>query len=173
MASMLEVAASLAVTGATLASTLAMLGGAARVTAAAAELTGELFVERQLEHLVDRSALAAGAGPSLPWPIAAADPDRVVFQSDLDGNRIVETSGSETSALELSASGNDLRLRLRIGRQTMTVMERARTGGRLSLLDRRGNAAGPAAGTLVQLELEGEDGSTRTWAFALPAARSR
>ncbi|HYB98572.1 MAG TPA: hypothetical protein VEC57_05495 [Candidatus Limnocylindrales bacterium] len=168
---MLETTAALAVTGAMLATTIAALASTARLAAAATSLTSELFVERLLEHLVDRAALSAGSGPGLPHAIAEAEEERVVFQADLDGDGDVEPSGAETTALELMAAGGDLRIRHRLGKQRMTIVERGDATGRLRVVGRDGAASAPSAATMVELELrDGPGRKRRLWLFALPAS---
>src|SRR5262245_33684342 len=96
---------------------------AVRVRTSCVELPAERFQQRQIEHLAARAALAAGAGPGMPAPVSSLTADTVVLASDHDGNRSIDTSSSETTALEVRQSSGDARVRLRFGKQTMTVVE--------------------------------------------------
>ena len=173
MPAMLETAAALAVTAAMFGSTVAALAGATRVGAAATHLADQLFLERQLEHLIDRAALAAGSGPTRPPAIAAADAHRVVFHADLDGDGRVQPTGAETTALELATTGSDLRVRHRLGRQTMTVLELERTRGEVLARDIFGEPAAPSSASLLELRLRTLAGSGRSLHFCIPATLAR
>lgn len=176
MSSLLESCAALALSGSMLVLTTAGISAAARLNAACLALTAEMFAERQLEHLVDGAVLAAGGGPLKPAAIASVDEANVVFAADHDGNGSVEASGSETSALEIRHSGRRARVRVRLGRQTMTVLEADDTEATLVCLDRDGLEAGAATSSLVELSLAPRDRSaalpSRQMIFALPARMS-
>jgi hypothetical protein len=173
MSSLLESCAALALSGSVLVLTTAGISAAARLNAACLDLTAEMFAERQLEHLVDGAVLAAGGGPLRPSAISTVDETNVVFAADLDGNGSVVASGSETSALEVRHSGRRARVRVRLGKQTMTVLEADDTEATLVCLDRDGHEADAATSSLVELTLTPRDraspAATRRLLFALPA----
>jgi hypothetical protein len=175
MPSLLEAAASLAISAAVLVLMTASLAGAARVHAACIELGDELFRVRQLEHLVDRAASLAGAGPTHPWPVSSLTADTVVFASDQDGNGTVDATSSETTALEVRQSGSQARVRIRLGRQTMTVLEVDDSDASLHACDSRGRSAAASTTSLVELAIAARDdgsGSIRRLLFAVPARRA-
>lgn len=170
MPSLVEAAASIAVGGAVLTLGTAAIGSAARLDAEAGVLAGELFRVRQLEHLVDRAALAAGAGPTRPAPLSTLTATGAVFAADLDGNGIVDATSSETTALEVSMNGTDARLRIRLGRQTTTVLEAERSEAVVWGIGADGRAADAATATLVRLDVTPRDGApVRSMLFVLPA----
>jgi hypothetical protein len=168
VASLLEAVASLAISGTVVALVSASMSSAVRVQHACIELAGELFERRQLEHLVDRAVLAAGAGPGLPSAVASATSDTVVFSSDHDGDGTVDTQSSETTALEVRQSSGDARVRIRFGRQTMTVLEAEDSEVTLEVLDRRGAATGAEGAALVDLSIVPEQGTASMLSFSLP-----
>ena len=172
MAGLLETAAAVAITGAMLASTSASMAASARIASAAAALTGELFVERQLEHLLDRGALAGGAGPDRPPAVGEAGTERIVFHADHDGDGRIDTDSSEVTALELVHHDGAVRIRHRLGRQSMTIFERKDARARLAVFDRFGNAAGAAAASLLTLEIVRSVEPPRRWTVAIAAASS-
>jgi hypothetical protein len=170
LATLLEAVASLGISGAVVALMSASMTSAVRVQNACIELGDQLFERRQLEHLVDRAVLSAGAGPSLPAAVSSVSADSVVFASDHDGDGVVDTTSSETTALEVRQSSGDARVRLRFGRQTMTVMEVTDSEATLGVSDRGGSAADATAGTLVELAIapsSGETPASRLY-FSLP-----
>lgn len=168
MATLLEAVASLAISGAIAGLVSASLSSALRVESACIELAAELFERRQLEHLVDRAALSAGAGPGLPAGVASVSSDSIVFASDQDGDGLVDATSSETTALEVRQASGDARVRLRYGRQTMTVLEREDAEATLSVFDRGGSATGAAGAALVELAIAPENGDAAKLYFALP-----
>jgi hypothetical protein len=172
LASLVEAVASLGISGAVVALMSASMASAVRVQHACIEVAGGLFERRQLEHLVDRAVSAAGGGPSLPAAVSSISADSIVFGSDHDGDGVVDTTSSETTALEVRQSSGDARVRLRFGRQTMTVMEVANSGAALAVSDRSGGAADAATAALVELAIApagGETPGSRLF-FSLPAA---
>ncbi len=170
MASLLEAVASLGISGAVVALLTASMTSAVRVQAACTELAGDLFEKRQLEHLVDRAVLASGSGPALPGAVASVSADSVELASDHDGNGTVDTTSAETTALEVRQSSGDARVRLRFGRQTMTVLEVADSQATLAALDRSGSPAIAATTALVELAISAEDDGTvaSRLLFAIP-----
>jgi len=174
MSSLLEAAAALGVSGVVMVLMTTSLTGAARVNAACIALGDELFRVRQLEHLVDRTTLAAGAGPTRPAPVSSLSDDTVVFASDHDGDGSIDSTSSETTALEVRQSDGDARVRLRLGRQTMTILEAGDSDASLLVLDTRGVAADPTTASLVELSIAAHGGSpddarNRRMLFSLPA----
>lgn len=170
--SLVEAAASAAVGGAVLALVTAAMASAARIDAEASRLAEEVFRARQLEHLVDRAVLTAGSGPKRPAPLSSLSPSSAVFTGDLDGNGTVDASSSETTALEVFQDGSMARLRVRLGRQPMTVLDAESSDARLLAFDASGRAAGAATASLVELVVaprdEGGDGGMPL-RFAIPA----
>lgn len=172
MPSLVETAASAAVGGAVLALVAAAMGSAVRIDAEAARLADDLFRSRQLEHLVDRAALPAGSGPARPSPLSSLAETGAVFTADLDGSGAVDSTTAETTAVEVSQDGSTARLRVKLGRQTMTVLEAARSDARISGLDAAGRAANAATASLVEVEIvprDRGDGPRRVLRFAIPA----
>jgi hypothetical protein len=170
--SLVEAAASAAVGGAVLALVTASMGAAARIDADAALLADELYRARQLEHLVDRASLAAGTGPGRPTALSALSAAAAEFGADTDGSGAVDPNTAETTALEVSPSGSTARVRIRIGRQTMTVLEATQSDGRISGFDAHGRVATAATASLVELELVPRTSGgfpARTMRFAIPA----
>jgi hypothetical protein len=163
--------ASLGISGAVVALLSLSMTSAVRIRTSCVELADELFQQRQLEHLVDRAALAAGAGPGFPAPVSSLTSDTVVFASDHDGNRAVDGSSSETTALEVRQSSGDARVRVRFGKQTMTVVEVADSVARLDVVDRRGAAASASTAALLDLRIAPADGDSRErrLLFSVPA----
>ena len=177
MSSLLETAAALTVSGTVMILMTTSLAGAVRVHAACVTLGDELFQARQLEHLVDRTTIAAGAGPTHPEPVSSLSGDTVVFASDHDGNGSVDTTSSETTALEVRQSGAEARVRLRLGRQTMTVLTADDSDASLAVLDRRGLVAVSTTATLVELSIleRGQPAGgprIRRMLFSLPTRRA-
>ncbi|MFN2427633.1 MAG: hypothetical protein ABR587_14425 [Candidatus Binatia bacterium] len=162
MSGLLETAASLGVSGAVMVLMTTSLTGASRVHSACVALGDELFAARQLEHLVDRAALAAGAGPGVPSPIASVSADTVVFASDHDGDGSIDTSSSETTALEVRQSGAETRVRLRLGRQTMTILAAEDREAALAVLDNHGLVTDAASAALVELSIAGRGGAAES-----------
>ncbi len=171
MSGLLEAVAALAISAAVMALVTVSLTGAARIQAAASTLAGELFAARQLEHLVDRAALAAGSGPAHPAPVPSLDGSNVVFASDQNGDGAVDSTSSETTALEVRHVAGTARVRVRLGRQTMTVLEAGDSDATLEALDRGGGSANAASATLVALTVraEGADSVERRMLFSVPA----
>jgi hypothetical protein len=97
--------------------------------------------------------------------------DTVVFASDRDGNRAVDVSSSETTALEVRQSSGDARVRVRFGKQTMTVVEVADSVASLDVVDRHGAMASASTATLVELRIApaAGDGPERRLLFSIPA----
>jgi hypothetical protein len=170
LASLLEAVASLGISSAVVALLSASMTSAVRLQTACIELGDELFERRQLEHLVDRAVLAAGAGPGFPAGVASMSSDSIVFASDHDGDGTVDTTSSETTALEVRQSSGDARVRLRFGRQTMTVMEIADSEATLSVLDRGGATASAGTAALVELAVVHEGAGRTELVFSLPPA---
>lgn len=170
MPSLVEAAASAAVGGAVLALVTASLGSSARIDAEAARLSDDLYRTRQLEHLVDRAALPAGGGPKRPAALSSIGSSAAVFGSDLDGSGAVDTDSSETTALEVSQDGSTARIRVKLGRQAMTVMEAERSDARIVALDAGGRTATASAASLVELQIVPRDGGAiRAMRFAIPS----
>ena len=102
--------------------------------------------------------------------VSSVSADSVVFGSDHDGDGVVDTTSSETTALEVRHMSGDARVRLRFGRQTMTVMEVADSEAMLAVSDRGGTAADASAAALVELAIapsSGEAPASRLF-FSLP-----
>lgn len=170
MASLLEATAAMAISGALLSLVTGSMTATARLQRECVRLTDELFQARQLEHLVDRAALAAGSGPNRPAAVSSVEVDAVGFASDHDGDGVVDATSSETTTLEVRQEGATARVRIRLGRQTMTVLEAARHDASLVVLDRRGAPADAASASLVELRLAPRDGdAARSWRFSVPA----
>lgn len=174
MPSLVETCASAAVGGAVLALVTASMASGARTASAASQLTAELFRARQLEHLVDRAVLAAGAGPSHPAAVTSLSSGSVALAADLDGSGGVDATTSETTALEVVQDGGTAKIRVRLGRQTMTVLEAEDSDATLGALDRHGRDADAATACVVELAITardpppGEDAARRVL-FAIPA----
>jgi hypothetical protein len=175
MASLLETMAALAITASTMAFSVATLAASARLHADADRTVDALFSERQLEHLVERAAASAGTGPGRPPPVSLATVEDVVLAADLNGDGTVETDSAETTALEVRRVGREARLRLRLGRQVMTVRTLPDTTARLRGLDRWGHPATATDTALIELTVEPAQGpaigpATTPVLFAIPAA---
>ena len=175
MPSLLEAAASLAVSAAVTVLMTTSLTAAVRVQSACVAVGDDLFEARQLEHLVDRATLWAGVGPTRPAQVSSIADDTVVFASDRDGNGTIDSTNSETTALEVRQSGARVRVRVRLGRQTMTVLEADDSESTLSVLDRHGRLADTATAALVELSIAGRAASTgdavaKRMLFSLPAS---
>lgn len=174
MPSLVETCASAAVGGAVLALVTASMASGVRTASAASQLTAELFRVRQLEHLVDRAALTAGAGPSHPVAVTFLSSGSVAFAADLDGSGDVDATTSETTTLEVVQDGRTAKIRVRLGRQTMTVLEAQDSDATLSALDHRGRTADAATASVVELAITARDPSpgadaARLLRFAIPA----
>ena len=172
MSSLLEAAAAIAIAASVLATMVASLASAARLEGACLQLGDELFERRQLEHLVDRAALAAGAGPQHPAAVSSIGSDTVVFGSDQNGDGKVDTTSSETTALEVRQVGSSARVRVKFGRQTMTVLEESPATTSLRAVDRSGRLATAASATLIELAINASDTTEavpRRLLFAVPA----
>lgn len=174
MSSLLEAVAALSISGAVMVLSITSLTAAARLHAACATLSSELFASRQLEQLVDRATLLAGNGPNLPEPVSALEPDTIVFASDHDGDGIVDTGSSESTALEVRQISGHVKVRVRLGRQTMTVFEADDSDAVVSALDAAGRVADAAGATFIELAITSRDESfhaagSRRMLFSLPA----
>jgi hypothetical protein len=146
------------------------LASSMHVHAACAALEDEMFRARQLEHLADRAALMAGAGPAHPPAIASISTDTVVFASDQNGDGIVDTTTSETTALEVRQVSGEARVRIKLGRQTMSVLEEAKSTATLQAFDVHGNAADATHASLLQMTITPPDAkSARSMWIAVPA----
>lgn len=175
MASLLEAAAALGVSGAVTVLMTVSLISAVRVHDACIAVGEELFEARQLEHLFDRATLAAGAGPTHPAPVSSIGSDTVVLASDHDGNGWVDATSSETTALEVRQSGAQARVRLRLGRQTMTVLDAEESDSSLVVFDRHGAVADSTTAALIELSIarreeNAGEASIRRMLFSLPAS---
>lgn len=151
MPGLLEAAVSTALSAATMAMVAASLAATVRVDAGALALGDELLQRRQLEQLVERASGLAGTGPGLPPPVAGADDENMVFAADLDGSGRVDGSSAETTALEVRRDGSTSRVRVRMGRQAMTVLVLDDTDAAIEASDAWGRAAGAADATMGQL----------------------
>lgn len=171
MAGLLEATVSTALSAATLAMVTASLAGAVRLDAAALALGDELLQRRQLEQLVDRAAAGAGAGPALPAAVSFVNDRNIVLAADLDGNGAVDAASSETTAVESRRSGSAVRVRVRYGRQAMTVLEVGDADVVVEALDAWGRPAGAEAATLARFTtVPRESGaSARSLPFAVLA----
>ncbi|HEY2776042.1 MAG TPA: hypothetical protein VGK20_18520 [Candidatus Binatia bacterium] len=172
MPGVLEAVASIGIAGALLALVSASLVGQARIQGRCDLLAADLFTDRQLEQLIDHATVLAGAGPKKPAPLSSLDAADVVFASDQNGDGSVSSSGAETTALEVRQSGSQAQVRIRLGKQTMTVVNADGSDALLSAFDSRGSAATPSTASWVELDVRprtGTDGRARTLLFALPA----
>jgi len=171
MATLVEAAAAVSVAGAILLLVTTALAASARIDALCASVGAELVTDRQLEQLLDRASLASGAGPAHPPAISSLSADTVVFGSDQNGDGVVDTTSSETTALEVRMGSGTTSVRVRLGRQTMTVLDAGDDVASVAGLDRYGNATAAASARLVELTLipTGDDaGATRTMLFTVP-----
>jgi hypothetical protein len=147
-----------------------MLAGTTTCTLLAREswrVQAELFRERQLEHLLDVAATAAGSGPGRPAAVASADALSVVLAGDTDGDGATEATSAERTELELRASTaqpGTLRLLHHVGRQAMTVDDGIASGAQLGVIGAEGNPSAAAAATAVIVPL-----GTATRLVLLPA----
>src|SRR6185503_16477200 len=105
---------------------------------------------------------SAGMGPGHPAAVTAVSADTIVFEADQNGDGVVDSTSSETSALESRAAGSDARVRVRLGRQTMTVLEAERSDASLSAVDRHGAAANATTAALVGLTISARDAPTQS-----------
>ena len=172
MASLLEAVASLGISGAVIALMSASMTSAVRIQTACIALGDELFERRPLEHRVDRAVLAAGSGPSLPAAVSSVSSDTVVFASDHDGDGTVDPTSSETTALEVRQSSGDTRVRLRFGRQTMTVLDVPDSESTLAVLDSGGSPASASTAALVEVAItpDAAEAAPSRMLFSLPPA---
>jgi hypothetical protein len=170
VAGLLEAVAALGISGAVVALMSASMTSAVRIQNACIAFGDEMFERRQLEHLVDRAVLAAGSGPALPGAVVSTSFDTVVFASDHDGDGTVDPTSSETTALEVRQSSGDARVRLRFGRQTMTVLEVPDSEATLAVLDRGGGTAAASTASLVEVAIvaDRDDVAPVRMLFALP-----
>ncbi len=124
-ASLLEVVFALALEAAVLASLFAALTTALITQRAVWDEQARLFVERQVEHLVDQATAAAGAGPSRPAALAELDAARIVVEADANGDGIVDPTSAERTAFSVrsGASPSGDALVHEIGRQSMRIAE--------------------------------------------------
>lgn len=171
MSGLLEALLAVSLSGAVLVLMTTSISAAARLHAACAQLGDEAFASRQLEHLVDRATLRAGAGPNHPAAVASVTADTVVLASDQDGNGAVDATTSETTAVEVRQDGRTARVRVRLGRQTMTVLDAGNSLATMSVRDRRGDLAAASAATLLELAIRHRDDDSpgRQMLFSLPA----
>lgn len=170
MASAFEAVVALALTGSIAAVAVANLAATVRLGAAAGALARDTLALRQLEDLVDRAGARAGAGPSPRPPVASATPESVVLVADLDGDGRVDDGSAETTALEIRRDRTSASLRLRLGRQTMTMVAYERASLSLDVLDRRGERTRAEWAALISLAIEAPPRGSRRLLFALPAA---
>lgn len=171
MSLLLETTAALAISGAVLVLVTGSLAGSARLHANSFQLTDQLFRARQLEHLIDRAALWAGAGPTHPPPVSALASDAVTFACDHNGDGTIDSSSSEATAVEIRQFGSQTRVRIRFGGQTMTVLEADQSDALLSAFDRFGDNATATSAALFELRLTARDNaqSPRRLLFSVPA----
>lgn len=159
MISLLETTAGLAISAAVLASTLAAMQHAARIGAQADDLCQSLFAERQFEWLLDRAAATAGSGPARPVALRDLATDKAVFRADLDGDGNVSESGSETTAVEIVGDASGVRLRHRLGHQTMTVLEFERSSAVITAYDSFGVPTTAPTASLIEVTVRHSDRS--------------
>jgi hypothetical protein len=152
MTGLLEAAAAVGISASVLLLMTTSLSSAVRIQALSSEVTGELFAERQLEQLVDRAASLAGNGPARPSAIVSLSDDTVVFASDGNGDGIVDPTSSETTALETRRANGNTVVRLRLGRQTMQVLDAGDDDVTIVAFDADGGIATAATATLFALE---------------------
>lgn len=174
MPSLLEAAASVGISAAVMMLVVASLAAAARIDALSATVTGEVYAARQLEQLVDRASLLSGYGPSRPAAVSSVSSDTVVFGSDPNGDGIVDATSSETTALEVRRASGHTSVRVRLGRQTMTVLDADDDTATLTALDGAGRPASATTARLIDLELTSPsdpaaDSGSRHMLFSLPA----
>jgi type II secretory pathway component PulJ len=157
--SLIDLLVALAVGGGLMASTLTLLHlglrawvwGAARVDA---QQSARYAVERMASELRE-----AGYDPTVAGiaPVVLAEPARVVFQRDFNGNGVVDPTRERVTYL---LRPGETILRRDAGGGAQPVVEQVRTF-RLTYLDRAGaETTDPAAVTAVRIRLEvGETGS--------------
>jgi len=157
--SLVDLLVALAVGGGLMASTLTLLHlglrawvwGAARVEA---QQSARYALERLAGELREAGYDPAVAGIA---PVVLAEPTRIVFQRDLDGNGVVDPTRERVTYL---LRAGETILRRDAGGGAQPVVEGVR-GFRLVYLDRAGAATtDPAAVTAVRIRLEigGADG---------------
>jgi hypothetical protein len=174
VASLLEAAAAVGLSGTVLMLATASLTAMARIQNETAALASEMFVARQLEQLIDRAALLAGGGPGHPAAVSAISSEGVVFLSDQNGDGAVDATSAETTAVEARRIDGDARVRIRLGRQTMTVLDAAGSDTSMIGVDPWGTAAGAATATCIDLTVaahdpEAEHVAERHVVFSVPA----
>ena len=174
MPSLLEAAASVGISAAVMMLVTTSLAGAARIDALCATVTNALFATRQLEQLVDRASLLSGSGPAHPEAVSSVSADTVVFGSDQNGDGVVDTASSETTALEIRRASGHTSIRLRFGRQTMTVLDADDDTVVLQAVDAAGRTASAASALLIDLGVTSTAdapaaGGSRHMLFSLPA----
>ncbi len=153
--SLLETAAALALHAGVLATLVSGLGANVRLAHELWTIEAELFRERQVEHLLDRAVMQAGAGPSTPPPVARADGGEIVLHSDRDGDGHVNPRSAEVTSVYFKTSGAKARLVYKLGRQAMTVMEDLSSESRFVHMDAAGMPATLAAEVkLIELRIE-------------------
>jgi len=152
-ASLLEAMAAIGLQALVLASLLTSTTGITILVGDVWSAHASAFAERQVEHLVDAAIARAGAGPADVPAVGDATSERIVFQADLDGDGVVDTSSAEQTELELRAtSASSPRTLLhRLGRQGMTVEDDLPSTSRVSLLGRGGAPATPTDATGVEI----------------------
>lgn len=119
--SLLEAAASLAITTIVLATLTASLGATAVTSLAAWSAVHEALEERHREHLLEatfRRARETGG------TVAACSTTEITLDADLDGNGSIDASSAERTAFVIAArSGGKRALSQRIGGQSMTLTD--------------------------------------------------
>ncbi len=173
MASLLEAAAAVGISGTVMVLVTTSLAGAARIQSLGATVANELFAERQLEQLVDRASLQSGYGPAHPAAVSSVSADTVVFGSDSNGDSLVDPTSSETTALEVRRTSGRTSVRVRLGRQTMSVLDAGDSTATLSAFDRSSHAATAAAASLIDLVITSPqsalDNDAKHMLFSVPA----
>lgn len=182
MLSLVETSAGLAIAATLLATTLTAMQQAVRIGARAEDLCEKMFVQRQFESLIDHAALAAGSGPAHPPALQGLTDQQAVFGADLDGDGIVSESGSETTAVEIVNDASRTRLRHRLGRQTMTVLELDHASAGIVAYDRFGHPTMALTASLLAITVQTRaaltldaagDGEELHLQFAIPEAARR
>ena len=177
MATLLEAAAAVGISGTVMVLVTTSLAGAVRIQALSASVANDLFAERQLEQLVDRASLPSGAGPTHPAAISSVSSDTVVFGADTNGDGLVDPTSSETTALEVRRSSGHTNVRVKLGRQTMTVLDAGKSTATISVRDRSGRSAAASVATLVDLEMTADDplrvSSVKHLLFSVPSRAMR
>ena len=174
MASLLEAAAAVGISGTVMVLVTTSLAGAARIQSLAATVANDLFAARQLEQLVDRASLMSGYGPAHSAAVSSVSADTVVFGSDANGDGLVDSTSSETTALEIRPASGRTSVRVRLGRQTMTVLDAGDGMATLFVYDVTGRPASAGTARLVDLEVTAsqpllESDGAKHMLFSLPA----